>query len=101
MNNLYRIKEKVKEVLLENKEAQTDDFILYNEVCKRIDPAFTALTFNTAMKKASGMNMPPFESVRRSRQILQSEAPIIYGVYIPNRKRSLQKQEEYREFART
>lgn len=100
-SNLPIICEKVREVLTENKEAQSDDFLLYREVCNKINPAFLSFSFNMAMKEAANMNMPPFESVRRSRQKLQREAPLLYGVYISNRKKSLQKQEEYREFARS
>lgn len=100
MSNLYKVMDTVKEVLIENKESQNNDFILYRDVCKKINPAFLSLTFNMAMNEANYMNMPPFESVRRSRQLLQKKAPILYGVYIPNRKKSLKKQEQYKEFAR-
>ena len=98
--NLYKIEDAVAHVLTTNQTAQNNDFILYKEVCRMMNPVFLSFTFSQAMDEAMYMDMPVFESVRRARQKLQHRAPILYGTHIRNRQKRLQKQEAYKEFAR-
>lgn len=100
--NLYSIKEVVSNILIENDAARDNDCLLYKEVCRKMNPSFLRLNFETAMDNAMFMNMPTFESVRRARQKLQHEAPLIYGTHHERCKFArLKKQEEYLEFARS
>lgn len=74
-NKLYETKELVKQVLEENESARNSDNELYVEICYRVNPSVLRLPFADVIGGLADYNLPPFESVRRTRQKLQAERP--------------------------
>lgn len=74
-NKLYETKELVKQVLEENERARNSDNELYVKVCYRINPYVLTVPFAEVISDLDGYGLPPFESVRRTRQKLQAERP--------------------------
>lgn len=101
MSNLYKTKNIVSIVLLENESARNDDNLLYKEVCKKIQPNIGRLCFDTVLNNMDRLKIPHFETVRRTRQKLQEENPEIYGCNIFVKKQREKKEKEFREFARS
>ena len=74
-NKLYEVKALVKEVLEENEKARNSDNILYAEICYRLNQSVAKLPFGQVIVNIDNYGLPPFESVRRTRQKLQAERP--------------------------
>lgn len=74
-DKLYETKALVKQILEENESARNSDNELYIEVCNRINPYVVYLPFRDVIANLSSLGLPPFESVRRTRQKLQAEHP--------------------------
>lgn len=72
---LYETKALVKEVLEENENARNSDNELYIEICYRVNPSAMRLPFADVIGNLDRFGLPPFESVRRSRQKLQEQHP--------------------------
>lgn len=79
MRKLETIQAKVLEILKTNTEARNDDMLLYVLVCKDCyqwsGTDVEKLPFGVVMASYKTMNLPHFESVRRSRAKIQSEHP--------------------------
>ena len=74
-NQLYKTKKLVKQVLEENERTRNSDNELYVEICNRINPYVLAVPFAEVVGNLEDYGLPPFESVRRTRQKLQAERP--------------------------
>ena len=74
-HRLYEVKALVKEVLEENEKARNSDNILYVHIAYMLNPSVARLPFGEVMARLDGYGLPPFESVRRTRQKLQAERP--------------------------
>lgn len=105
MNNPYTVENIVLKILKENKEARDDDMKLYLLVCERINPFpsvdldIGSFTFATVMNHYKELNLPHFESVRRSRAKIQAEIPELAGCRAC-RAGCRQLEKLYREFAK-
>ena len=80
MNNPKTIEGVVKSILEKNTEARNDDMKLYLLVCDEINPIqgntnIGNVPFAVIMNNYKDLNLPHFESVRRSRAKIQAECP--------------------------
>lgn len=75
MNDLKTTKALVKSILENKKDTRNSDMILYLEVVKMRNPQALNQTFGGVLLWLDKYNLPPFESVRRSRQKVQAECP--------------------------
>jgi len=99
MTELKKTKDMVALVLQEMPCTRNDDFLLIAEVYRRFFGVTDRNTFFEVMKLHRGL--PSFESIRRSRQKLQAENPLVYGASGDIRKLRIDMEEEYRkEFAK-
>lgn len=97
-NKLFETKALVKEVLEENEKARNSDNELYVEVCYRVNPYALTVPFAEVIGNLDKYGIPPFETVRRSRQLIQAERPDLR----PNDEVALFRAENetaYKEFA--
>lgn len=74
-SKLYETKELVKQVLEENERTRNSDNELYIEICYRINPHVLYMPFADVLSQLAEFSLPPFESVRRTRQKIQAECP--------------------------
>ena len=72
MSKLKKIEPVVRKVLEENEQARSDDFLLVAEVYYKLVPECVHLPFSVVMLGHKSLNLPYFESIRRSRQKLQA-----------------------------
>lgn len=99
MSKLNTTKVLVKTILEEVEEARNSDMRLYFEVCKRLNAHALEYPFAHVILRLEALHLPPFESVRRTRQKVQAEYPNLSA----NDEVSLYRAEneaEYRDFAR-
>lgn len=75
MNKIKRTSDIVKDVLKDCPNARNSDDLLYINVCKRISPMVCNQPFQTVLLMRNELGIPPFESVRRTRQKLQASYP--------------------------
>lgn len=61
----------VLKVLEENKQARTDDFVLYGGVIKRMGIDLRNITMHEFLATAKQNNMPPFATCTRCRRHIQ------------------------------
>ena len=80
MNNIGQTSAIVKQVLEEVPATRNSDDLLYIKVCSRINPNALRSPFSEVLCKRKELNLPPFESVRRSRQKLQADFPELAAV---------------------
>ena len=100
MSKLNSIKDLVKTILEENEGARNSDMRLYYEVCKRINKSALESPFAYVILRLEALRLPPFESVRRTRQKVQAECPHLSANDEVSQMRA-ENEEEYRKFART
>lgn len=102
MLGIRGISKRVLEALKQSPMARNCDNWLYYSICKevlaetKID--IDTLSFTDALLKRNALNLPPFESVRRSRQKLQAQYPELAADAEVVAMRELL-ENEYREFA--
>jgi hypothetical protein len=99
MNKLKSTKELVKSILEEVEETRSSDMQLYFEVCNRINPESLDAPFCVVIMNLDKLHLPPFESVRRSRQKIQAECPHLAASPEIQIFRA-ENEEVYRDFAR-
>lgn len=75
MKQIKQTQEIVKAVLQDIPETRNSDDELYFHVCKRINPDALLKPFYMVVLHRKEHSLPPFESVRRSRQKIQNEYP--------------------------
>ena len=84
--------ETVRKVLTERKDARDDDFKLIGYVYKEINPSILDKPFRTVMWYHTDLDLPSFETIRRTRQKLQHDCPELRGECYEKR---INKQTEY------
>lgn len=88
------LNELVKRILAEHKEARDDDFKVIGYVIKTLKPEAMQLTFGQALWNHSKLDLPSFESIRRTRQKIQHDHPELRGELYLKR---MEKQTEFIE----
>jgi len=76
---LDKIKDIVLKCLKNDVNARNSDWILFNDVCTELKIDVSKITVEEMCRKHNDLGFPCFESVRRSRQKIQSE-----GLYKPD-----------------
>lgn len=100
MNNRFKeTNQIVKTVLTEEPETRNSDDALYLAVIKRLDLDIITLPFYVFIKRRKEKGLPPYETVRRSRQKIQEEFPELRANDEVEIMRNLN-EEYYRRFAR-
>lgn len=99
MKRLKTIEDMVRAVLKKDKEARNDDMLLYLKVCSVCLKDAGAMPFAEVMAGYRFYGLPPFESVRRTRQKLQATCPELAGNLRVRQLRAAQEQ-AYREYAK-
>lgn len=86
------LNEIVKKILEEHPEARDDDFKVIGYVVKQMSPDAMKLNFGQVLWNHNKLNLPSFETIRRTRQKLQHDIPELRGnVY----KERMEKQTEF------
>lgn len=99
MNKLKNTKELVKSILEQVPSTRNSDMQLYFEVCNRRNPDALDTPFCFVIMNLDKLHLPPFESVRRSRQKIQAECPHLAPCPEIQTFRA-ENEEMYRDFAR-
>jgi hypothetical protein len=89
----------VKVILQRCPDARNSDDFLYLKVCEYVNGTHISLPFWKVLQDRKYFGYPPFESVRRSRQKLQSTYPELASSKVVEAKRT-QNEKIYEEFAR-
>lgn len=88
------LNELVKRILADHKEARDDDFKVIGYVIKSLNPEAMQLTFGQALWNHSKLDLPSFETIRRTRQKIQHDHPELRGELYLKR---MEKQTEFIE----
>ena len=88
------LNELVTQVLTDHPDARDDDFKVIGHVIKAICPQAMNLTLGQALWNHSKLNLPSFETIRRTRQKIQHDRPELRGELYLKR---MEKQSEYIE----
>lgn len=103
MSNIREVSGQVKAILEKDVQSRNSDDRLYYLVCKeRLEEDgfnFMDLSFAAAMLYRKQYGIPPYESVRRTRQKIQQAFPELRGNTEVEAMRMV-KEEEYRAYAR-
>ena len=99
MKNLISTKSLVKTILENDEQARNSDSFLYFRMLEKIDKTLLAVPVNEFLLTMRAMGIPPFESVRRTRQKIQAECPWLAACDRVKEFRA-ENEEIYREFAR-
>lgn len=75
MKNIRRTQDIVEEILEKIPGTRNDDDLLYEKVCESVNEECLKLPLRTFLQNRKKWKVPPFESVRRSRQKLQASRP--------------------------
>ena len=97
-NKLNKTKALVKQVLEENEKARNSDNELYIHVCFLLNPDALMQSFIHVISNLDFYGLPPFETVRRTRQKIQSEHPELRACEEVELFRA-ENETAYREFA--
>lgn len=100
MSRLKQITKVVRVYLTEKPETRNDDELLYRYVCEDFNREATALPFCVVMTNRRRLGIPPFESVRRSRQKLQEHNEDLRPDEDIEAIREVE-EEKYRKYARS
>ena len=100
MSKLKKTSEIVKQVLQEIPATRNSDDLLYVHVCNRINPEVCNYPFHTVLIHRKELKLPPFESVRRTRQKVQQHFPELAASETIEGFRVV-REEEYRDYARS
>lgn len=99
MKDLKSIKALVKSILELDERARNSDSYLYFRILERIDKAVLALPVHEFLLSMGMNGIPPFESVRRTRQRVQAECPWLSACDRVKEFRA-DNEETFRDFAR-
>lgn len=86
----------VYQILLENKEAREDDYILIADYYHRLNPEIGNLKFNYVFLAHKELNIPSFKSIERARRKVQA----IHPELVNNKTKLIRDKlkEEYKEY---
>ena len=82
----------VEKVLREHPDARDSDFRTIGWVIKLTKPELMAMTFSSVLWNHKELDLPSFETIRRTRQKLQHDKPELRGKVYEKR---MEKQAEY------
>ena len=99
MSELKRTSTIVLKILKEDARARKDDNYLIKRVHEVVLPGASELTLNQVLGLITMKELPCFESIRRARQKAQEKHPELTDVDTMIHRSD--KEEEYREFARS
>lgn len=103
MNNIKGVAKDVKLILEANEKARNSDDYLYSVICqmrlqdKDIDA--NRIAFTDVMARRKELNLPPFETVRRTRQKIQQHHPNLRADADVEAMRMV-REEEFKNYAR-
>lgn len=103
MGSIRRISKDVKSILACDKKARNSDDYLYFVICRakllerNIDPL--KITFLDGIMRREELGLPPFETVRRTRQKIQEHLPGLRANAEVAAMREV-KEEEYKAYAK-
>ena len=103
MQDLYRVSDLVRFYLTVDHKTRNDDNYLYFVICrdrlreKGVD--ISDISFMDGLLMRQELDIPPFESVRRTRQKLQEKYPEFSADGVVSKARA-KKEKEYRKFAK-
>lgn len=97
--NLVAVQSIVEGILKRDEYARNCDTYLYLQVCRKVNPEVERKKFRDVLEHLTEYGLPPFESVRRSRQKLQASNPALRAT---ERVESMRKEleSEYKGYAR-
>lgn len=75
LKSLITTKELVKCVLEQVPETRSSDMLLYFVICDRLNATALELPFGSVITNLEKYHLPPFETVRRTRQYIQRKNP--------------------------
>ena len=75
LENQAKVEDLVYQILLENKRAREDDYILIAEYYYKINPEIVNLKFNYVFLAHKELNLPSFKSIERARRKVQAMYP--------------------------
>lgn len=75
MSRCKKVEPLVLEILKTKEETRSDDFLLIYEVYKNYLPGLDNLSFKEVMLEHKELNIPSFETIRRTRPKLQNKYP--------------------------
>lgn len=80
LKEINNVKEVVRQILVENEEARENDDLLYLLVCQEMcEKPLCEISLVDAFMHRKELNLPPYESVRRTRQRWQESCPVLRG----------------------
>ena len=104
MGRIREVTKDVKLILTVDEKARNSDDYLYSVICRmrlldnNIDA--TRISFVDVMSRRKELNLPPYETVRRSRHKIQQHHPELRGNADVEAMRMV-KEEEFRNYARS
>ncbi len=96
MKRLYDVSKEVEALLEEKPETRDSDDVLYFNLINGLQPGLT--TYDVFINR-NRYNLPPYESVRRTRQKLQEKRPDLRGTERIRQLRK-EKEEEYLDYVK-
>lgn len=99
LKKLNSLKVIVRQVLEREPATRNSDDYLYYKVCETLNKGCINLPFYLVFINRKEFGLPPFESVRRSRQKIQAEHPNLVAT-IETKERRTAKEKTFRKFAR-
>lgn len=104
MDNLTKLSELVYDILVKNEKARNSDTYLYYIVCNEKLTSngqdISKITLADSLLRREELGLPPFESVRRTRQKIQHDNQELAGSKEVEAFRS-KNEKEYRQYARS
>lgn len=79
MNTKYfcKIEDIVEHIMMSIEKTRDNDDLLYFYVCNEINPNCAGVSFSYFIKNREELGLPPFETVRRTRQNIQSRGKLL------------------------
>jgi len=92
--DIQNVQRKVELLLIADAKCRDDDDYLYCELAKQL--GLNNETFGTVFTNRAELGLPPYETVRRTRQKLQHDRPELRGKRVKARAEA---EEVFREYA--
>lgn len=101
MRKLRTVENIVRPILAQNEDARNDDMVLYLRVCNDCiyhSHGIGTVAFEDVMRNYKAFQIPCFESVRRTRQMIQAANPEL-GCSPETRRARKKTEAAYRQYA--
>jgi hypothetical protein len=79
MHEIKNISKLVKDILIKYPDTRNSDTVLYLKVCETLNLSAMTKPFCVVLSSLKTLSLPPFETVRRSRQKIQRKCPELAG----------------------